>query len=164
MSERPDERAAQNPGQGAEQPVSSGRQADGRFAPGNSLGAAGRPLGTRHKATLALEALLDGEAEGLTRKAVEMALGGDTTALRLCLERIAPPVKSRRVAFDLPKIEKAEDLLAAFSAVVTSMAAGELGADEAALIASVLEAKRKTIETVDIEKRLAAIEAKDAQK
>ena len=67
------------------------------------------------------------------------------------------------MAFDLPKIEKADDLLAAFSAVVTSMAAGDLGADEAALIASVLEAKRKTIETVDIEKRLAAIEAKDAQ-
>jgi hypothetical protein len=128
------------------------------FEKGQSGNPAGRPPGTRHKVTLAAEALLDGESEALTRKAIDLALTGDTTALRLCLERILPPRKSRRVAFDLPKIEKAEDLLAALSAVVTSMAAGELGADEAALIASVLEAKRKTIETVDLERRLAALE------
>ncbi len=40
-------------------------------------------MGARHKATVAAEALLDGEAEALTRKAVEMALAGDGTALRL---------------------------------------------------------------------------------
>jgi hypothetical protein len=43
------------------------------FAPGN----AGRPRGSRNKATLAVEALLDGEAEAITRKAVEMALSGE---------------------------------------------------------------------------------------
>ena len=50
-------------------------------------------MGARHKATIAAEALLDGEAEALTRKAVEMALSGDGAALRLCLDRIytAPP-------------------------------------------------------------------------
>ena len=46
---------------------------------------------------MAAEALLDGEAEALTRKAVELALEGDTVALRLCLERLLPPRKSRRV-------------------------------------------------------------------
>ena len=43
----------------------------------------GRPKGARNKASLAAEALLDGEAETLARKAVEMALAGDTTAMRL---------------------------------------------------------------------------------
>jgi hypothetical protein len=62
----------------------AGRNTDGTFAEGNS----GRPHGTRTRATRAAEALLDGESEGLTRKAIELALGGDTTALRLCLERI----------------------------------------------------------------------------
>jgi hypothetical protein len=70
----------------------------------------GRPVGSRHKTTLAIEALLEGEAEGLTRKAIEMALSGDMIALRLCLDRIAPehggshapaPVTSARRA---PKI------------------------------------------------------------
>jgi hypothetical protein len=47
----------------------------------------------RLRATRAVEAPLDGEAEALTRKAVALALDGDTVALRLCLERIAPPLK-----------------------------------------------------------------------
>src|SRR5262249_35802097 len=96
--------------------------------------------------------------EGLTRKAVEMALAGDMTAMRLCLERLAPPVKSRRVAFPLPKIENAEDLPIAMSAVTTAMADGEIAPDEAAVIAGVIEIKRKTIETAEIERRLAALE------
>lgn len=68
-------------------PKTAGRTSTGQFAAGNP----GKPRGTRHKATQAALALLDGEAGALTRKAVEMALAGDTTALRLCLERIAPP-------------------------------------------------------------------------
>jgi hypothetical protein len=39
---------------------------------------------------MAAEALLEGEAEALTRKAVDMALAGDAAALRLCLEGIVP--------------------------------------------------------------------------
>jgi hypothetical protein len=71
---------------------------------------------------MAAEALLDGEAEALTHKAVELALKGDTVALRLCLERLLPPRKSRRVTFELPTIQMAADLLPAFAAVVSAMA------------------------------------------
>ena len=49
----------------------NGRNTDGRFAPGNP----GKPTGSRHRATMAALALLDGEAETLTRQAVTMALG-----------------------------------------------------------------------------------------
>ena len=59
----------------------------GKFAKGNP----GRPAGSRHKYVLAIQSLLDGEAEALGRKAIELALAGDTVVLRLCLERIAPP-------------------------------------------------------------------------
>ena len=64
----------------------------GKFAKGNP----GRPAGARHKYVLAIQDLLDGEAEALGRKAIELALAGDTVALRLCLERIAPPRKERQ--------------------------------------------------------------------
>jgi len=67
----------------------------GQFKPGQSGNPRGKPKGARHKATLAALELLDGEAEALTRKAVDLALEGDTTALRLCLERIAPPARMR---------------------------------------------------------------------
>ena len=32
----------------------------------------------------------EGESEALTRKAVEMALKGDPTAMRLCMKRVLP--------------------------------------------------------------------------
>ena len=46
------------------------KQAHG-FKPGQSGNPAGRPKGARNKTTLAVEALLDGDAEALTREAIE---------------------------------------------------------------------------------------------
>lgn len=60
----------------------------------------------------------------LTRKAVEMALGGDTVALRLCLERLMPPRKDRPVAVPLQQIASAEDAAKAAGAVLAAVAAG----------------------------------------
>jgi hypothetical protein len=154
-----DERREENIGAlTAEDPSKDGRLADGTFAPGNAIGARGRPQGSKHKATLAVEALLDGEIETITRKVVEKAKEGDLLAARLCLERVMPPAKSRRVNLDLPKIETPQDLVVALAEVIDAMGAGEIALDEAAVVAGVLEAKRKAIETVELERRLAALE------
>ena len=59
----------------------------GPFVKGRSGNPTGRRYGSRNKKTLAAAVLLDGEAEALTRKAVELALAGDRTALRLCIEK-----------------------------------------------------------------------------
>ena len=42
----------------------------------------------RNTTTVALETLLDGQAQALTQKAIDLALAGDITALRLRLDRI----------------------------------------------------------------------------
>src|SRR5438067_7778007 len=60
--------------------ITAGKQRGRPFRRGESGNSAGRPVGARHKATVAAETLLDGEAEGLTRKVLEMALAGDTVA------------------------------------------------------------------------------------
>src|SRR5882724_9874948 len=88
------------------------------FQKGRSGNPAGRQRGCRNRSTLAAEILLEGEAEALTRRAIELALEGDTTALKLCLERFVPQRKSRAVNFDLPPIERVEDLGAAIGAVL----------------------------------------------
>lgn len=140
----------------------SAKQERGRpFKKGQSGNPAGRPQGSRHKATLAMEAILDGDAEALGRKAVELALAGDTGALRLCLERLMPARKSRPVSVSLPAIKGPAELLDAMSQVVQSAASGEIDVDEATALAGLLDLKRKAIETVDIERRLTALEAKD---
>ena len=75
---------------------------NGRFRPGQSGNPSGKPKGARNRLTLACEALLEGEGEALTRKAIELALDGDTVALRLCLDRICPPAKERPISIELP--------------------------------------------------------------
>jgi hypothetical protein len=133
----------------------SGRNSDGTFGPGNS----GKPKGTRHKATQAALALLDGEAEALTRQAVTMALGGDATALRLCLERIVPPRRDAPVTFDLPPMGTARDAAKAAGAVLGAVAHGDLTPTEGAHIMALVETYRRTLETTELEARLAALEA-----
>ena len=131
-----------------------GRNADGTFTAGN----AGKPKGTRHKATQAVLALLDGEAEALTRQAVTMALDGDGVALRLCLERIAPPRRDAPVQFDLPRMETARDAAKAAGAVLEAVAEGELTPTEGAHIMALVETYRRTLETSELEARVAALE------
>jgi hypothetical protein len=89
------------------------RDRHGRFAKGRSGDHSGRRIGSRNKATLAAAALLAGESEALTRRAVELALFGDPTAMRLCLERILRPCRERTVKFALPPIESASAGLSA---------------------------------------------------
>lgn len=131
----------------------------GQFKPGESGNPKGKPRGARHKATLAAQELLDGEAETLSRKAVELALAGDTTALRLCLERIAPPRKDAPVSFALPEMETPGDALAAINSIVQAVASGEMTPAEGASLVGLVEAFRKTAEFEDLEKRIARLEA-----
>jgi hypothetical protein len=131
-----------------------GRDERGRFGPGNQ----GRPQGARHRATLAAEALLDGEAEALTRKCVELALGGDAVAMRLCLERILPVRKGRPVQIELPEIATPSAALRASSAVISAVATGDVTPDEGAALAGLVELQRRAIETVELEDRLLAVE------
>ncbi|MDA8230749.1 MAG: hypothetical protein M0006_05370 [Magnetospirillum sp.] len=125
-----------------------------RFQPGNP----GKPKGARRKVTAAALALIEAKSPAIVEAMIEAALGGDTAAGRALLDRIAAPVKGRPVAFDLPRLDTASDVVAALGALVQSVAAGDLTPDEAATVAALLEAKRKAIETVEIEARIAVLE------
>ena len=127
---------------------------------GESGNPAGKPPGSRHKVTLAVERLLDGEGEELTRKAIELAKEGDLTALRLCLERICPPRKSRPIAIDLPDVKTCEGVSQAQAAIVQSVGEGELTPDEGQVLSNILESRRKSIETADHEHRLYELESR----
>ncbi|MFM2392002.1 MAG: hypothetical protein RLZZ437_3557 [Pseudomonadota bacterium] len=132
----------------------SGRNTDGTFGPGNP----GKPRGARHKATTAALALLEGQAEALTQKAIETALAGDTGALRLCLDRIAPPRKDAPVSFTLPPMATAKDAATAAGAILDAVALGDLTPLEGAQVMGLIETYRRTLETCDLEARVAALE------
>ena len=132
----------------------SGRNTDGTFGPGN----AGKPRGSRHKTTLAIEALLEGQCEALTQAAIDKALEGDTTALRLCLDRIAPPRKDAPISFKMPKVETAADAAGVATAILKSVSIGETTPMEGAVVMNLLDGYRRSIETTEFEERLAALE------
>lgn len=137
-----------------------GRNPDGTFAQGNS----GRPFGAKHKTTRAIEALLEGEHEQLTRKVMEKALEGDMTAMRLCLERLVPPRKDAPVQFDLPTIESAQEASTAASAVLTAVSEGDITPLEGATLMGLVESYRRSLETSELVDRVAALEEKNKRK
>jgi hypothetical protein len=134
----------------------------GRPVPkGRSGNPAGRWLGSRNRATMAAQALLAGEAEALTWKAVEAALADDPTAMRLCLERILP--RERAVEFALPAIKSASDIAEAMGAVTAALAGGLITPGEAQAIARIFTTFVQAIETSDFDHRLQTLEARQAQ-
>ncbi|CUH66140.1 hypothetical protein TL5118_01627 [Thalassovita autumnalis] len=92
------------------------------------------------------------------RKAIEAALGGDTVALRLCLERIAPVRKDAPVQFALPEMSSAEDAAKAAASVLAAVSDGELTPSEGAHVMSLIETYRRTLELSELEARVIALE------
>lgn len=127
------------------------------FEAGNS-GGPGRPAGSRNAATLLLDQMASDDAQAVLEKQLELAKDGDQRAAEIVLARVWPIRKGRPVTLDIPTVTTAADIVGALGAVTTAMAAGDITPEEAASVASVLEIKRRTIETADLTARIEAIE------
>ena len=127
------------------------------FQPGNKFGR-GRPPGRRNKVATALRETLDRFAEPLMRKCALMALEGNTTALRLFLERVIPARRQRVLQFKLPAIKTIADLAAASEAVVRGVASGQLTPGEGQAFSEMLDGRRSMLETEQLDKRIRALE------
>lgn len=85
----------------------------GKFSRGRSGNPLGRPRGIRNKATIAAEALFEGEIEGICRKAIEEAKRRNIQAIKLVLDRILPPKKEAPIFINLPPVKTGSDILEA---------------------------------------------------
>jgi len=83
----------------------------------------------------ATEHLFDAHARGIVQRLLELAEKGDPTALRLCLERIMPPLRERPLQFELPPLATPADAVAAIAAITAGLADGSLSAAEGAELA-----------------------------
>jgi hypothetical protein len=101
---------------------------------------------------------MEGDLEGVVKAVIRAAKNGDMTAARLVLERLAPARKGRPVTFDLPADVDAAGLAETFGSVLRAVSEGELTPEEGAAVGGLLEARRRTIETVEVEARIAALE------
>jgi hypothetical protein len=130
------------------------------FERGASGNPSGKPKGTRSRATMLGEAIMQADADAIIQAVVDAAKAGDPTAMRLCVERLIPARKGRPIVFALPKVAKPEDIVAALGTLTAKVASGELTPDEAASVAAIIELKRRAIETVELDARLRALEEK----
>ena len=136
----------------------AGKQRGKPFVKGQSGNPNGRPEGSRNKATILAQALFDGQAEELIQKCIQMALDGDSTAMRLCIERLVPPRKDRPVNLDLPQMECVEDTIKAMAVISSGVADGELTPSEGQVLSGMVENYRKAIETTELEERISNLE------
>ena len=118
-----------------------GRNTAGKFTSGNS----GRPKGARNKKTLAIDSLLEGQAEALTQTAISKALDGDGMALKLCMERIAPAPKDNTVSFTLAHMNNVSDASQAAGSVLTAVSNGNLTPIEATRVMGLIDSYRRTL-------------------
>jgi hypothetical protein len=118
----------------------------------------GRPKGSRSKARLALEAVLEESAEALMRVLIARASAGEWAALRFCVGLVLPPRRDRPVVFELPEIESAGGLVKAARAILAACAAGSLSPDEAKEVMNLITAVRAIEKMGDHEARLIELE------
>lgn len=130
-----------------------------RFQPGVSGNPKGKPVGTRNKATMMVLNLMEEGAEAITKAVIAAAKGGDLMAARLVIERLAPPLRERPVSIDLPDTGTADGCVEAQGAILQAVGMGELLPGEGATLAGIVENRRRSIETLELETRITALEA-----
>ncbi len=136
------------------------RLSNGRFPPGFVANPHGRIRGSRNRNTQNMIDLLEGQGEAISGKLIDLALAGDKTALRLCIERLIPRRKSLPLNLVLPPLNTPSDVANAITAVIDAASYGEIDTDQARAMAAVLDARRKSFETIELEDRLTLIEKK----
>jgi hypothetical protein len=129
------------------------------FKPGNP----GRPPGSKNKTTKMLEGLLEGEAEELTRKLIDLAKEEKFRALEYCMDRLIPRRRGRTLEIQLPPINSAHDIPPAIATITNGLNNGDLTPDEASDVTDLLEGFGRAITTNDLAIRLEQLEAQMKQ-
>ena len=135
----------------------------GQFRKGQSGNPAGKPRGTRNRVTVMSQQLMNDDVDAIVRAVTEAAKGGDMTAAKIVLDRLAPIRKGSLVPFSLPEIRSAAGALEASNAVLSACANGEITPQEAADINNLIAGHVKLIEVVELEKRIEQLEQQRAK-
>jgi len=129
------------------------------FPKGVSGNPAGKPKGTRNKIERPIVALMGQHAEAVAQRVIDEALQGDLQACRLVLERVSPAPKDRPINLpDLPSTHNVAGVSEAQQRILEAVADGVVTPSEGSTLSGILEARRKALETHELEQRILALE------
>lgn len=134
------------------------KRRSGRFPKGISGNPDGRPRGSRNKATLLMERLLQEESENLTLKLIEMAKAGDSLAMRLCMDRLLPAQKDRPIQLPLGPVETLPQIRSGISTVVQAISDGSITPTAGETVANVLHLQSNVLTSAELGPRVEQLE------
>ncbi|MDP2024530.1 MAG: DUF5681 domain-containing protein [Hydrogenophaga sp.] len=124
-----------------------------QWKPGQSGNPGGRP-----KRIGVVRELLELRRKDLVTKAIDLALAGDVGALRLCIERLAPPLKSTSETVVIDGLAEAKTLTEKCEAIVRAVGTGAVSPTVAGELLSAVGSLAKSMETDELARRVAALE------
>lgn len=127
-----------------------------QFKRGRSGNPRGRPVGSTH--TSKIRNLLASHSDKLVNQAISLALEGDTTALKICLERICPALKSKDEPVKLTGLSDSATLPEQGAAYIRAMGEGKLTPTDTSAMVQALANQARLVELSELEKRVAALE------
>src|SRR5262245_26090970 len=116
-------------------PASTGknRNASGQFTPGNSGNPVGRPIGSKNRASLILEDMLDEHGPELAKAFIQAALKGNVEVLKCFAHLVLAPRKHRhRKPMNIGPLLSLADALTAQRQITIALAEGDIDDDQAA--------------------------------
>ncbi len=130
-----------------------------RFKPGQSGNPAGRPQGSRNKASLVLDCLEEGQYQAVVRSQAARALNGSDRAAETIIRAVSPRAKERMVTLDLPATDTPQGVADAYGFLIQQVARGDISPEQAGSVSQILDAQRRAIESAELERRIGALEA-----
>lgn len=127
-----------------------------KWQKGQSGNPKGRKKGGKTQSTI-IRQQLESHSDEIINKVVEIALRGNLNAIKLCLERICPPLKQAEVSFEFGNIG-GKSLTEKGEVIINSLAEGNITAHEARNAISILLTQGRLKEIDELENRLSSLE------
>lgn len=131
------------------------------FTKGQVANPRGRPVGLPDRRTKYRE-LIEARMPELVQKCVDLALQGDMQAMRLCLERVLPPVRPGDELVEL-QLDRSLGLAGQARAVIDAVFGGNLSPTSASTMMTAIAAQVRIVEVDELERRLLALESSARQ-
>jgi hypothetical protein len=144
-----------NPKRNGNSKPASTRHNSGQFKAGQSGNPAGRMEGSRNAVSVASSNLIEGEAEALTRKLIELALDGNVSCLRHAIDRLHPVKRSAPITLEgMPAVHDIESAAEASAFLLQKVSAGEVSPQDAEMVSRLVDKFISAAKWVDIEQEL----------